>query len=59
MELATKAAARHEDEALAAFGKLIRELHGDPAAQRVPDDRSARLAERAEQVAHRVRVGPE
>ena len=59
VELATEAAARHEDEALAALGELVRELHRDPAAQRVPDDRSARLAERAEQVAHRVRVGPE
>ena len=46
VDLATEAAARHQDEALAALGKLVGELHGDAAAQRVPDDRPA-LAGRA------------
>ena len=59
MQLATEATARHQNEALAAFGELVRELHRDPAAERVSDDRSTHLAERGEEVANRIRIGPE
>ena len=59
MHLAPEAAARHEDEALAALGELVGELHRDPAAERVADDRRPVVAERDHRVADGARVGAE
>ena len=56
MDLASQAAARHEDEALATIGKLIGELHRDPAAEGVSDKGSSFEPERTEQVPQHVRV---
>ena len=44
-------AAGDEHEPLAALGELVGELHRDAAAERVPDDRDAVVAERGQQVA--------
>ena len=52
-DVGAEAAARHEHEALAPFGELIRELHRDAAAERVADDRRAIEAERATEVTER------
>ena len=57
VDLAAQAAAAHEDQALAVLGELVGELHGDSAAQRVPDDRSPLVAQRREQIANPARVG--
>src|ERR1019366_5776255 len=46
MHLAAEASAGDEDEALAALDELIRELHRDPAAERMPDDRRPPHSER-------------
>src|SRR2546427_365534 len=59
VHLAPEAAARHQHQALAALGELIRELHGDAAAERVPDDRGARNPEHLEEIADAVRVRAE
>ena len=59
MHLAAEAAAGDEHEALAALGELVGELHRDPAAERVADDRRAVVAERDHRVAHGARVGAE
>ena len=59
MHLASEPAAVHEDEPLAALEELVRELHRDAAAQRVADEGRPIESERLEEVAHRVRVGPE
>ena len=55
--LAAEAAAVHEHEPLAALGELVGELHHDAAAERVPDERRALVAERDHQVADAARVG--
>src|SRR5438034_6040319 len=59
VHLAPEAAARDQDQTLAALGELIRELHRDAAAERVPDDRGARNPEHLEEVADAVRVRAE
>ena len=51
VDLAAEAAAGDEHEALAALGELVGKLHRDPAAERVPDERRALVAERDQQVA--------
>ena len=52
MHVAAEAAARHEHQALASLGELVGKLHGDPAPERVPDDRHPLVTERGEEVAH-------
>ena len=59
VDLAAEAAAVDQDEPLAALGELVGELHRDAAAERVPDERRALVAERDQQVAHAARVGAE
>ena len=59
MHLAAEAAARDEHQALAALGELVGELHRDPAAERVADDRRAVVAEGDHRVADGARVGAE
>ena len=59
VHLAAEAAAGDEHEALAALGELVGELHRDPAAERVADDRRAVVAERDHRVADGARVGAE
>ena len=59
MDLAPEPAAGDEYEALAALRELIRELHRDPAAERVTDDRRPLVTERDHRVADRARVGAE
>ena len=56
MHLAAEAAAGDQDEALAALGELVGELHRDAAAERVADDRRAVVAERDHRVADGARV---
>jgi hypothetical protein len=51
VDLAAEAAAGHEDQPLAALGELVRELHRDPAAERMADDGRLFDVERAEEVA--------
>ena len=57
MDLATEPAAGNEHEPLAALGELVGELHRDPAAERVADDRRAVVAEGDHRVANRARIG--
>ena len=52
VELAAETPARHEHEALDHLGEEIRELHRDAAAERVADERDARLLETDEEIAH-------
>ena len=59
MHLAPEAAAVDQHQALAALGELVGELHRDPAAQRVADDRRALVAESDHRVADGARVGAE
>ena len=51
VDLAAEPAAGDQHEPLAALRELVGELHRDPAAERVPDDRHAVVVERAQQVA--------
>ena len=50
-DLPSQPAAGHEDEALAVLVVLVRELHRDPAAERVPDDGDPLVAQVREEVA--------
>ena len=59
VHLAAEAAAGDQDEALAALRELVGELHRDPAAERVADDRRAVVAEGDDRVADGARVGAE
>src|SRR5690606_13605381 len=51
------AAGAHEHEALAQARVLIRELHRNPATQRMPDDRRRLDPEQQQEIAHAVGVG--
>ncbi len=57
--LAAEPAAVDQHEPLAPLGELVGELHRDAAAERVPDEGRAVVAERDEQVAHGARVRAE
>ena len=57
--LLAEAAAADEHEALRHLRELVGELHGDAAAQAVPHDGGALVAEHAEQVADAGGVGAE
>ena len=59
MHFAAEAPARDDDEALGEDRILVRELHRDPAAQGVADDRRPAVAKDHEQVTEADRVGPE
>ena len=59
MDLAAETAAPDQDEALDALGELVGELHRDPAAEGVADDRGAVVAEGGDEVADAARVGAE
>ena len=59
VDLLAEAAAGDQPETLAALGELVGELHRDPAAERVADDRHVLVAESGQQVAHAARVGAE
>jgi ketosteroid isomerase-like protein len=56
MDLAAQATARDEDEPLGAVWKLVAELQGHAAAERVPDNRSSVFVEGLEQIANQIRV---
>ena len=58
VQLAAQPAAVHEHQTLAALGELVGKLHHDPAAERVPHERRALVAEGHHQVANAARVGP-
>ena len=51
VDLAAEPAAGDQHQALGALGEQVGELHRDPAAERVPDDRHALVAERVRDVA--------
>ena len=57
VDLAAEPAAGDEHEPLTALRELVGELHRDAAAERVPDDRHAVVAERGQQVADAAGVG--
>jgi len=59
MHVASEAAAGDEDEALAALGELVGELHRDPAAERMADDGRAVVPKGDDRVAHGARVRAE
>ena len=52
MDLASEASARDEDQALGEGRVLVGELHGHPAAERMPDHRGAAVSQRDQYVAH-------
>ena len=59
VDVAAEPAAGDEHEPLGALGELVGELHRDAAAERVPDDRHAVVAERGDDVARAAGVGAE
>ena len=59
MDLAAEPAAGDQHQALGALGEQVGELHRDPAAERVPDDRHPLVAERVGDVARPAGVGAE
>ena len=59
VDLAAEPATGDEHEALTALWELVGELHRDAAAERVPDDRDALVAERGGDVASAAGVGAE
>ena len=59
VDLAAEPAAGDEHEPLGALGELVGELHRDAAAERVPDDRHALVAERGDDVARAAGVRAE
>ena len=59
MNLSPQPAARDQHQPLGERRVLVRELHRDATAERVPDDRGAPMPERDEQVAHAGGVRPE
>jgi hypothetical protein len=56
MDFVADAAGADEHEPLAALWELVGELHGDAAAEGVPDDGDAVDVEHAQQVTHCVAV---
>ena len=59
VHLAAEPAAGDEHQPFGALGELVGELHRDPAAQGVPDDRDALVAERGDDVARAAGVRSE
>ena len=58
VHVGAEAAAVDQDEPLAALRELIRELHRDPATERMPDEGRALVAQGDHEVAYPARVGP-
>ena len=56
MNFAAEAAARHEHEPLASLRELVAELHHHAAAERMPHERRALVAEGDHEIANATRV---